>query len=112
MMPAMMEMEKISKLIDKVHEGEMSIEQAFNKIQAVAVSYFADLDRGTEAAILQDADIRREIMYMFDYRNGILAGQAEGDETQVEADIEKLAKTIGLSYETAKEMHEQQTEEL
>ena len=90
-MPAMMEMEKISKLIDKVHEGEMSIEQAFNKIQAVAVSYFADLDRGTEAAILQDADIRREIMYMFDYRNGILAGQAEGDETQVEADIEKLS---------------------
>ena len=96
-----MEINKIMKIIDKVHDGEMSKEQGFNKIEQVITQYQKELD---EATTLTEADdIRREITYLFDLKNGILAGQVDGDENKVDEDIEKLCKQIDTDYQTMEE---------
>ena len=93
-----MEINKIMKIIDKVHDGEMSKEQGFNKIEQIITQYQKELD---EATTLTEADdIRREITYLFDLKNGILAGQVDGDENKVDEDIEKLCKQIDTDYQT------------
>ena len=96
-----MEINKIMKIIDKVHDGEMSKEQGFNKIEQIITQYQKELD---EATTLTEADdIRREITYLFDLKNGILAGQVDGDENKVDEDIEKLCKQIDTDYQTMEE---------
>ena len=101
-----MEINKITKVIDKVHDGEMSKEQGFNKIEQVITQYQKELD---EATTLTEADdIRREITYLFDLKNGILAGQVEGDENKVDDDIEKLCKQINTDYQTMEQEWEDQ----
>lgn len=94
------------KIIDKVHDGEMSKEQGFNKIEQVITQYQKELD---EATTLTEADdIRREITYLFDLKNGILAGQVDGDENKVDEDIEKLCKQIDTDYQTMEQEWEDQ----
>lgn len=101
-----MEINKIMKIIDKVHDGEMSKEQGFNKIEQVITQYQKELD---EATTLTEADdIRREITYLFDLKNGILAGQVDGDENKVDEDIEKLCKQIDTDYQTMEQEWEDQ----
>ena len=57
-----------------------------------------------KATTLTEADdIRREITYLFDLKNGILAGQVDGDENKVDDDIEKLCKQINTDYQTMEE---------
>ncbi len=98
-----MELTQITKIIDKVHDGEMSKEQAFNKIEQVVTKYWKELDTATTGDEVND--IEQEIFYLFDLKNGILAGQADGDETQVDEDIEKLCKQINTTYETMEDKH-------
>ena len=94
-----MEINLITKVIDKVHDGEMSKEQGFNRIEQIIINYYKELDD----AIYDKDDIRREIFYLFDFRNGILAGQVDGDENKVDEDIEKLCKQIDTDYQTMEE---------
>ena len=96
-----MEINKITKVIDKVHDGEMSKEQGFNRIEQIIVKYWKEMDKAT--TLTEADDIRREITYLFDLRNGILAGQVDGDENKVDEDIEKLYKQINTDYQTMEE---------
>ena len=96
-----MEINKITKVIDKFHEGEMSKEQGFNRIEQIIVKYWKEMDKAT--TLTEADDIRREITYLFDLRNGILAGQVDGDENKVDEDIEKLCKQINTDYQTMEE---------
>ena len=91
-----MEINLITKVIDKVHDGEMSKEQGFNRIEQIMINYYKELDE----AYYDKGDIRREIIYLFDLKNGILAGQVDGDENKVDEDIEKLCSQIDTDYET------------
>lgn len=91
-----MEINLITKVIDKVHDGEMSKEQGFNRIEQIMINYYKELDE----AYYDKGDIRREIFYLFDFRNGILAGQVEGDENKIDEDIKKLCSQIDTDYET------------
>ena len=96
-----MEINKITKVIDKVHDGEMSKEQGFNRIEQIIVKYWKEMDKAT--TLTEADDIRREITYLFDLKNGILAGQVDGDENKVEDDIEKLCKQLNTDYQTMEE---------
>ena len=96
-----MEINKITKVIDKVHDGEMSKEQGFNRIEQIIVKYWKEMDKAT--TLTEADDIRREITYLFDLKNGILAGQVDGDENKVDDDIEKLCKQINTYYQTIEE---------
>ena len=101
-----MEINKITKVIDKVHDGEMSKEQGFNRIEQIIVKYWKEMDKATD--FTEADDIRREITYLFDLKNGILAGQVDGDESKVDEDIEKLCKQINVDYETMEQEWEDQ----
>jgi len=96
-----MEINKITKVIDKVYDGEMSKEQGFNRIEQIIVKYWKEMDKAT--TLTEADDIRREITYLFDLKNGILAGQVDGDENKVDEDIEKLCKEINTDYQTMEE---------
>ena len=96
-----MEINKITKVIDKVHDGEMSKEQGFNRIEQIIVKYWKEMDKAT--TLTEADDIRREITYLFDLKNGILAGQVDGYENKVDDDIEKLCKQINTDYQTMEE---------
>ena len=39
-----MEINQITKVIDKVHDGEMSKEQGFNRIEQIIINYYKELD--------------------------------------------------------------------
>ena len=101
-----MEINKITKVIDKVHDGEMSKVQGFNRIEQIIVKYWKEMDKATD--LTEADDIRREITYLFDLKNGILAGQVDGDESKVDEDIEKLCKQINVDYETMEQEWEDQ----
>jgi len=101
-----MEINKITKVIDKVHDGEMSKEQGFNRIEQIIVKYWKEMDKAT--TLTEADDIRREITYLFDLKNGILAGQVDGDENKVDEDIEKLCKQINTDYQTMEQQWEDQ----
>ena len=60
-----MEINLITKVIDKVHDGEMSKEQGFNRIEQIMINYYKELDD----AIYDKDDIRREIFYLFDFEH-------------------------------------------
>ena len=38
-----MEINLITKVIDKVHDGEMSKEQGFNRIEQIIINYYTEL---------------------------------------------------------------------
>jgi len=99
-----MEMNKLTKVIDKVHAGEMSKEQGFNRIEQIVINYWKEMDEAT--TLTEEDDIRREITYLFDLRSGILAGQVEGSETKVEEDIAKLCEQIGTDYQSMMEEYD------
>ena len=99
-----MEINKLTKVIDKVHSGEMSKEQGFNRIEQIIINYWKEMDKAT--TLNEEDDIRREITYLFDLRSGILAGQVEGDETKVEEDIAKLCEQIGTDYQSMMEEYD------
>ena len=101
-----MEINQITKVIDKVHDGEMSKEQGFNRIEQIIVKYWKEMDKATD--LMEANDIRREITYLFDLKNGILAGQVDGDESKVDEDIEKACKLINTDYQTMKQEWEDQ----
>ena len=101
-----MEINKLTKVIDKVHAGEMSKEQGFNRIEQIIINYWKEMDEAT--TLNEEDDIRREIVYLFDLKNGILAGQVDGDENKVDEDIEKLCKQINVDYETMEQEWEDQ----
>ena len=63
--------------------------------------YWKEMDKAT--TLTEADDIRREITYLFDLKNGILAGQVDGDENKVDDDIEKLCKQINTDYQTMEE---------
>ena len=99
-------MNKLTKVIDKVHAGEMSKEQGFNRIEQIVINYWKEMDEAT--TLTEEDDIRREITYLFDLKNGILAGQVDGDENKVDEDIEKLCKQINTDYQTMEQEWEDQ----
>ena len=65
------------------------------------MKYWKEMDKAT--TLTEADDIRREITYLFDLKNGILAGQVDGDENKVDDDIEKLCKQINTDYQTMEE---------
>ena len=84
----------------------MSKEQGFNRIEQIIINYWKEMDEAT--TLNEEDDIRREIVYLFDLKNGILAGQVDGDENKVDEDIEKLCKQINTDYQTMEQQWEDQ----